>query len=72
MSQQTERDLISERTREGLIAARAKGRILGRPKGSFGPSRLDGKESEIKMLLHKKGHRQVNLNRLTHGLFRRI
>jgi DNA invertase Pin-like site-specific DNA recombinase len=49
-----ERDLISERTREGLNAARAKGRILGRPKGSFGPSRLDGKESEIQMLLGKK------------------
>jgi len=49
-----ERDLISQRTREGLIAARAKGRILGRPKGSFGPSRLDGKEAEIKMLLGKE------------------
>ena len=49
-----ERDFISERTREGLAAAREKGRILGRPKGSFGPSRLDGKEDEIKMLLRKK------------------
>ena len=49
-----ERDLISERTREGLIAARAKGRILGRPKGSWGTSRLDGKEAEIQMLLNKK------------------
>ena len=34
-----ERDLISERTREGLIAARAKGKILGRPKG-HGKSRI--------------------------------
>ena len=49
-----ERDLISERTREGLIAARAKGRVLGRPKGSHGNSRLDGKENEIQMLLGKK------------------
>jgi DNA invertase Pin-like site-specific DNA recombinase len=49
-----ERDLISERTKEGLIAARAKGRILGRPKGSHGSSRLDGKETEIQMLLGKK------------------
>jgi DNA invertase Pin-like site-specific DNA recombinase len=49
-----ERDLISERTREGLVAARAKGRVLGRPKGSHGSSRLDGKETEIKMLLGKK------------------
>lgn len=48
-----ERDLISERTREGLIAARAKGKILGRPKG-HGKSRLDGKETEITMLMEKK------------------
>ena len=48
-----ERDLISERTREGLIAARAKGKILGRPKG-IGKSKLDGKEAEIKILLEKK------------------
>ena len=49
-----ERDLISQRTREGLIAAQAKGRILGRPKGSFGSSKLDEKEAEIQMLLGKK------------------
>jgi DNA invertase Pin-like site-specific DNA recombinase len=49
-----ERDLISERTREGLVAARAKGRIPGRPKGSRGQSRLDGREAEIRMLLGKK------------------
>ena len=48
-----ERDLISERTKQGLAAARAKGRLLGRPKGSLGKSRLDGKEGEIKMLLSK-------------------
>jgi DNA invertase Pin-like site-specific DNA recombinase len=47
-----ERDLISERTKEGLAAARA--RLLGRPKGSLGPSKLDGKEGEIQMLLGKK------------------
>jgi DNA invertase Pin-like site-specific DNA recombinase len=49
-----ERDLISERTKEGLAAARAKGRLLGRPKGSLGPSKLDGKEGEIQMLLGKQ------------------
>ena len=49
-----ERDLISERTIEGLIAARAKGVVLGRPKGSHGSSKLDGKDLEIKMLLDKK------------------
>ena len=40
---EVERDLISERTREGLASARAKGRLLGRPKGVLGKSRLDGK-----------------------------
>ena len=49
-----ERELISKRTCEGLAAARAKGKVLGRPKGSHGPSKLDGKEDEIKMLLSKK------------------
>jgi DNA invertase Pin-like site-specific DNA recombinase len=49
-----ERDLISERTREGLIAAKAKGKMLGRPKGAFGQSKLDGKEAEIRGLLGKK------------------
>ena len=43
---EVERDLISERTREGLARARASGRKLGRPKGSLGVSRLDGKEDE--------------------------
>ena len=44
---EVERDLISERTREGLAKARASGRKLGRPKGSLGVSRLDGKEDEL-------------------------
>ena len=44
---EVERDLISERTREGLARARSSGRNLGRPKGSLGVSRLDGKEDEI-------------------------
>jgi DNA invertase Pin-like site-specific DNA recombinase len=42
-----ERDLISERTKQGLRAARAKGKLLGRPKGSFGKNKLDGKEQFI-------------------------
>jgi len=49
-----ERDLISERTKEGLARARAQGKVLGRPKGSLGKSMLDGKEKEIKILLDKK------------------
>ena len=51
---EVERDLISERTKEGLAAARARGRLLGRPKGSLGTSKLDGKEGEIRMLLEKE------------------
>ena len=32
---EVERDLISERTKEGLAAAKAKGKLLGRPKASI-------------------------------------
>ena len=49
-----ERDLISERTKHGLAAARARGKLLGRPVGSFSISKLDGKETEIKKLLQQK------------------
>lgn len=51
---EVERDLISERTKEGLAAIRAQGRLLGRPRGSLGRSKLDGKEEEIRMLLEKQ------------------
>ncbi len=51
LSAEVERDLIPERTKEGLAAARARGRSLGRPKGSLGASKLDGEEAEIQMLL---------------------
>ncbi|MBF0465629.1 MAG: recombinase family protein [Nitrospirae bacterium] len=46
-----ERDLISERTKQGLYAAREKGRLIGRPKGT-GTSRLDGFKPEIEALLN--------------------
>jgi DNA invertase Pin-like site-specific DNA recombinase len=49
-----ERDLISQRTKEGIAAAKAKGKILGRPKGVLGKSKLDGKEEEIQLLLTKE------------------
>ena len=49
-----ERDLISERTKEGIAAARAKGKVIGRPKGVLGKSKLDGKEEEIRLLLKKE------------------
>jgi DNA invertase Pin-like site-specific DNA recombinase len=50
---EVERDLISQRTKEGLAAARSQGRLLGRPKGALGKSKLDGKEEEIRILLEK-------------------
>ena len=48
---EVERELNSERTREGLARARASEKKLGRPKGSLGTSRLDGREDEIQKLL---------------------
>jgi DNA invertase Pin-like site-specific DNA recombinase len=48
-----ERDLIAERTKEGLTAARAKGKQIGRPKGALGTSKLTGREAEIQDLLAK-------------------
>jgi DNA invertase Pin-like site-specific DNA recombinase len=47
---QVEADLISARTKEGLAGARAKGSILGRPKGP-GKSKLDAFKPEIIALL---------------------
>ena len=48
-----ERDLIVERTKEGLAGARARGKRLGRPKGARGKSKLDGKEDDIRAFLQK-------------------
>lgn len=45
-----ERDFISMRTKEGLRAARKKGKKLGRPKGA-GKSKLDAYRVEIEALL---------------------
>jgi DNA invertase Pin-like site-specific DNA recombinase len=58
-----ERDLISERTKEGLARARSEGKLLGRPKGTIGKSKLDGKEKEIKEYLAKKVNR-ANIARI--------
>lgn len=49
-----ERDLISQRTKDGLKRAVASGKKLGRPKGRTGKSKLDGKEREIAAYLDKK------------------
>ena len=48
-----ERDLISERTKNGLARAKAEGKILGRPRGN-GKSKLDLKQDEIINLLKKQ------------------
>ncbi len=52
-----ERDLISARTREGLAAAKAQGKQLGRPKGP-GKSKLDKHREEIVALL-KNGSKKI-------------
>jgi DNA invertase Pin-like site-specific DNA recombinase len=57
-----EKDLLSERTREGLARARVEGKLLGRPKGTIGKSKLDGKEKEIKEFL-AKGVNRANIAR---------
>ena len=56
MAAQIEHDLIVSRTKEGLRAARAQGRVGGRPKGS-GKSKLDQYQPEIEALL-KNGSRK--------------
>ena len=48
---ETDRELVFIHTKEGLAAARSKGKKLGRPKGSLGRSKLDGRTAEIKRLL---------------------
>jgi len=50
---EVERYLISERTKEGVAAARAKGRMPGRPKGSLATSKLDARDEGIEQLLKK-------------------
>ena len=53
LASELERQLISQRTKEALARKRADGVRLGRPKGSKGKSKLDGKEAEIGMFLAK-------------------
>ena len=43
-----ERQLVSEQNIAGVADARARGVLLGRPKGSKGKTKLDGKEEFIK------------------------
>lgn len=48
---QADRQLVTLHTKEGLATARGEGKKLGRPTGSLGRSKLDGKIEEIKRLL---------------------
>jgi hypothetical protein len=67
---EVESDLISERTREGLASARAKGRLLGRPKGVLGKSRPGWERERNPPSLAKAGlkgvHRQDCRRHATH------
>jgi putative DNA-invertase from lambdoid prophage Rac len=55
LSAEIERQLISQRTKEGLVRAKAEGKILGRP---FGSTRLNSKlqnhDAEITKLLQNR------------------
>lgn len=51
--EELERDLISKRTKEELKLKKESGVTLGRPKGTTGKSKLDGKEEEIQNFLNK-------------------
>jgi DNA invertase Pin-like site-specific DNA recombinase len=54
---QFERDLLSERTKEGLIRAKAEGKIIGRPKGS------KGKRLKLDLYYDKiKHYKNIGLN----------
>jgi putative DNA-invertase from lambdoid prophage Rac len=51
MAAEIERELISQRTKEALARRKAEGKQLGRPKGSYGVSKLDQHEDDIQKLL---------------------
>ncbi|RII28375.1 MAG: resolvase [Geobacter sp.] len=54
LAAEVERELISSRTKEALSRRRAEGKPLGRPKGSTGRSKLDGREEQIRELLRHR------------------
>ncbi len=45
--------IVTGGTNTAASTAKAKGKLLGRPKGALGTSRLDGKEQDIRALLGK-------------------
>lgn len=55
LSAEIERQLISQRTKEWLVRARAEGKQIGRPQGSYKLNKkLQAREKEIETLLEKK------------------
>jgi DNA invertase Pin-like site-specific DNA recombinase len=54
LAAEIEREFIRARTTEALHRARANGKTLGRPKGSGGKNKLDGRESELQKYLDKR------------------
>ncbi len=75
LSAEIERNLISQRTKEGLARRRAEGVILGRPKGRKSDTyKLTGREDKIKTLLSKgiskrKMAKRLKVNRNTLSRF---
>ena len=61
MAAEIERDLISKRTREALIAKKEQGLPLGRPRG-IGKSKLDAHRVEIEALLNNGATQKFILN----------
>jgi len=54
MLYEIERSMISERTKMGLARAKAQGKIIGRPKGSLGASKLDKHTEVISKMIEAK------------------
>ena len=62
----TEREMISQRTKEGLARRRAAGVVLGRPKGALSKKvKLTGKEEVIRVL-REEGTNWAQIARLLH------
>ena len=56
---ETERDFLSQRTKEGLVKARAKGKIIGRPSNSFNSMHDDDQEVIKKMIIKEIPIRKI-------------
>lgn len=70
LSAEIERNLISERTKQGLELARKNGKQIGRRKGQIPRLKLDGRENEIIQLRNKNVSKSrcaiiLNVSRMT-------